>query len=104
MDLSSQKVTDKDKLDLCKRYFFIGFALLPFLWAVNACWFFREAFLRKPAFPEQKQMQKLVLASGAGAVVCSALLVAWTATFVGHRAEWGAFADALSFNVPTGSP
>ena len=39
MDLSSPKVSADDKLDLCKKYFYIGFAFLPLLWAVNAVWF-----------------------------------------------------------------
>ena len=38
MDLSSPKVGSDEKLALCKKYFFIGFAFLPLLWAVNAVW------------------------------------------------------------------
>lgn len=39
MDLSSPKVGSDEKLALCKKYFYIGFAFLPLLWAVNAVWF-----------------------------------------------------------------
>lgn len=35
----------------------VGFACLPFIWAVNSIWFFDEAF-RKPAYDEQKLIRK----------------------------------------------
>lgn len=31
--------------------------LLPFMWAINAVWFFKEAFT-KPPFEEQEQIKK----------------------------------------------
>lgn len=33
-----------------------GFALLPFLWLVNAIWFFKYAF-KSAEFPEQKKIR-----------------------------------------------
>lgn len=44
MDLSSAKVTPEQKVSLCTKYFYLGFLFLPFLWGVNAAWFFGEAF------------------------------------------------------------
>ena len=44
MDLSSPKVGSDEKLALCKKYFYIGFAFLPLLWAVNAVWFVNRAY------------------------------------------------------------
>jgi len=35
----------------------VGFALLPFLWTINAVWFFKEAFAMPP-YEEQKQIKK----------------------------------------------
>nr|CAH7766969.1 unnamed protein product [Callosobruchus chinensis] len=55
MDLA--KVPNEKKLSLCQWYFRIGFLFLPFVWAVNAIWFFNEAF-RKPAYEEQKRIKK----------------------------------------------
>ena len=101
MDLSSPKVTGADKLQLCSRYFYLGFALLPFLWAVNFVWFFKEAFV-KEAYEEQRQIRRLVVASGALAGLSIGALVAWVTLFTVHRVEWGAFADSISFNIPTG--
>lgn len=37
--------------------FTAGFAFLPFLWAINAVWFFSDAF-KKPHFEEQAQIRK----------------------------------------------
>lgn len=39
------------------RLFTAGFAVLPFLWAINAVWFFRDAF-RSPFFEEQPEIRK----------------------------------------------
>ncbi len=104
MDLSNAKVTDREKADLCRRYFCLGFALLPFLWAVNAVWFFREAFLRRPGFPEQKELRRYAGASAALAALSLGAAGAWLAAFVAGRTEWGELGDRLSFNIPTGSP
>ena len=54
---------DEDKLVLSRKYFYGGFALLPFLWFVNAIWFFREAFLRKPVYDQQKAIKGYVVKS-----------------------------------------
>lgn len=103
MDLSSAKVSDDEKLGLCRRYFYLGFAFLPFLWAINAVWFFQEAFVRKPEFPQQKELKRLVIMSGIGSIICLAALITWMSVFTNLRAEWGELGDRLSFNIPTGS-
>ncbi|KAK8378675.1 hypothetical protein O3P69_009403 [Scylla paramamosain] len=56
------------KLNLCRKYYMAGFALLPFMWAVNALWFMREAFWAPP-YPEQKQIRRYVVVSGVGALL-----------------------------------
>ena len=101
MDLSSPKVTQQEKLDLCRKYFYFGIFFLPFLWAVNAVWFFKEAFV-KQAFPEQKAMKRFVVMSAVGAVIYFIAFVTWIALFSQYRTEWGALGDRLSFNIPTG--
>lgn len=103
MDLSSKKVTPEDKVDLCKKYFYLGWAFLPFLWGVNAVWFYREAF-SKPEFEGQKTIKKLVIMSGVGALVWLVGLITWIAVFTINRADWGATADYMSFNIPLGKP
>ncbi|XP_014467936.1 PREDICTED: gamma-secretase subunit pen-2 [Dinoponera quadriceps] len=101
MDLA--KVPNERKLYLCKWYFRVGFALLPFLWAVNAIWFWKEAFV-EPSYEEQKQIKKYVILSAIGAAIWATALLAWTITFQTQRAAWGEFADAISYIIPTGIP
>lgn len=102
MDLSSRKVTPEQKLDLCRKYFIFGFAFLPFLWAVNAVWFAKEAFMKKPEYEEQKSLKKYVVASAIGALSYFVAFVAWIVVFSNNRAQWGELGDRLSFNIPTG--
>ncbi|XP_025158740.1 gamma-secretase subunit pen-2 isoform X1 [Harpegnathos saltator] len=80
-----------------------GFALLPFLWAVNVIWFWKEAFT-KPLYEEQKQIKKYVIISAIGATVWAIALLAWIITFQTQRAAWGEFGDAISYIIPTGIP
>lgn len=101
MDLS--KIPNEKKLYLCKWYFRGGFALLPFLWTVNAVWFAREAFI-VPHYEEQKQIKRYVIYSAIGATVWTAALLAWIITFQTQRAAWGEFGDAISYIIPTGIP
>ncbi|ENN78012.1 gamma-secretase subunit pen-2 [Dendroctonus ponderosae] len=101
MDLS--KVPNEKKLALCRQYFKVGFALLPLVWAVNALWFFGEAF-RKPPFSEQRQIRKYVVCSGLGALLWLLGVGAWVVVFQVNRARWGAMADQLSFIIPLGMP
>ena len=57
MNLNSPKVTPEEKVDLCKKYFYLGWLLFPFAWAVNAVWFYPEAF-RKPEFQVKDWLPK----------------------------------------------
>ena len=104
MDLSSPKLTDGDRLSLCRKYFFAGFACLPFVWFVNAVWFSGQAFVRKPEFPEQKAIRGYVIASGIGSLIWFTALLAWFITYVRNRQDWGEFGDKISFNIPLGQP
>lgn len=101
MDL--KRVKNEDKLQLCRKYYFGGFALLPFLWAVNAVWFFREAFL-VPSFDEQRQIKSYVIRSFIGAIIWIGAITAWVTVFQIYRADWGTTADKMSFIIPKGIP
>jgi len=91
------------KMVLCRKYYYAGFAFLPFLWAINAVWFFNDVF-RKPAFEEQSQMRTYVIRSGIGALIWVGICVAWTCVFQINRASWGELGDQLSFVIPRGIP
>ncbi|XP_074594393.1 presenilin enhancer, gamma-secretase subunit [Brevipalpus obovatus] len=101
MDMKRMK--DDDKLYICKRYFYGGFALLPFLWIVNSIWFFEEAFLSSRQYPEKPQIRKLVILSLIAGTVSLLILSAWVVYFQENRAsaDWG---DSLSLFAPEGIP
>ncbi|KAL0281228.1 UNVERIFIED_CONTAM: hypothetical protein PYX00_002279 [Menopon gallinae] len=101
MDLT--KLKDDKKLELCRWYFRAGFAFLPFLWCVNAVWFFREAF-KRPPYEEQQQIKRYVVSSIIGCIIWLVIIISWTVIFQTKRAEWGEFADTISFVIPTGRP
>ncbi|VDK40265.1 unnamed protein product [Gongylonema pulchrum] len=98
MDL--KKMSNADKVTLCRRYFYIGFALLPLVWIVNAVWFFRCAFI-EPS-PVQKILRRYVLYSIIGASLWLLLLMAWEIFFQFERAKGLEWTDRLSFVFPVG--
>ncbi|XP_027049120.1 gamma-secretase subunit PEN-2-like [Pocillopora verrucosa] len=101
MDL--RKVPDEEKVNLCRKYFLGGFALLPFLWFINVVWFFREAFI-KPTFTGQSKLKSYVIKSAVGFLIWFAGLTAWIIIYQKYRASWGEFGDKISFVIPLGEP
>ncbi|XP_075151420.1 presenilin enhancer, gamma-secretase subunit [Haematobia irritans] len=101
--MNISKATGEQKLQLCRTYFRAGFALLPFLWAVNFFWFFKEAFVMS-SFPEQRTIKQYVIFSGLGTLLWTIVLTIWVIIFQTQRSEWGATADYMSFIIPLGKP
>ncbi|XP_020833460.1 gamma-secretase subunit PEN-2 isoform X2 [Phascolarctos cinereus] len=101
--MNLERVSNEEKLNLCRKYYLGGFALLPFLWLVNVLWFFREAFLA-PAYEEQGQIKGYVWRSALGLVFWLVALTSWITIFQINRARWGALGDYLSFTIPLGIP
>ncbi|XP_068855913.1 gamma-secretase subunit PEN-2 [Aphelocoma coerulescens] len=101
--MNLERVSNEEKLQLCRKYYLGGFVLLPFLWLVNVLWFFRAAFLAPP-FGEQPRLKRYVLRSAVGAGLWGLGLGLWVALFQTRRGQWGALGDALSFTQPMGEP
>ncbi|VDN04682.1 unnamed protein product [Thelazia callipaeda] len=99
MDL--KKMSDADKVTLCKRYFYIGFALLPLVWIVNAVWFFKCAFYEKPSLT-QKVIRQYVIYSMVGASLWIIVLTVWEIFFQFERAKGLEWTDRISFVFPVG--
>ncbi|KAH3702540.1 hypothetical protein DPMN_077564 [Dreissena polymorpha] len=99
MDL--KRVKNDEKLNLCRKYYLGGFALLPFLWFVNSVWFFQEAFF-KPQYEEQRQIRTYVIRSIIGSIIWIGVIVTWVTIFQLKRADWGATADYMSMVIPKG--
>ncbi|CAM5124487.1 gamma-secretase subunit PEN-2 isoform X3 [Chelonia mydas] len=101
--MNLERVPNEEKLNLCRKYYLGGFALLPFLWLVNVLWFCREAFLA-PAYTEQPQIKSYVQRSAMGLLFWVIVLTTWVTIFQTHRARWGELGDYLSFTIPLGIP
>ncbi|XP_033757803.1 gamma-secretase subunit PEN-2-like [Pecten maximus] len=101
MDL--KRMSNEDKLSLCRKYYIGGFAMLPFLWFVNSVWFFKEAFIH-PSYNEQKQIRTYVIRSIIGTVIWLAIIITWVIVFQSNRVTWGIIGDRLSFVLPRGIP
>lgn len=53
------RMSPKERLSLCRKYFFIGLAFLPLVWLVNCVWFYSYTFCSKaPESDEKKSMKK----------------------------------------------
>ncbi|KAK0397651.1 hypothetical protein QR680_002203 [Steinernema hermaphroditum] len=74
------KAPRAQQLQLCRLYFYMGFALLPVMWLVNAIWFFKLAF-KSPPFDEQANIKKYVKLSAFFALVWTIIFVMWQVFF-----------------------
>ena len=99
--MNLDKVSQEEKVKICKKYFKIGCFLLPFVWLVNIVWFFKEAFLKKPSDPT---IRRYVGASIIGTVIWTAGVIVWTVVYQTQRASWGVGGDYISVIVPIGRP
>ncbi|CAA7027073.1 unnamed protein product [Microthlaspi erraticum] len=70
-------LTEEASVDYARRFYKFGFALLPWLWAVN-CFYFWPVLRHPRGFP---QTRKYVVRSAIGFSVFTALLSAWALTF-----------------------
>lgn len=101
--MNLERVTNEDKLSLCRKYYRGGFILLPFLWLVNSIWFFKEAFM-KPQYQEQAEIKKYVVRSAVGVLGWTVVLTVWISIYQHFRPQWGATGDYMSFTIPFGIP
>ena len=100
-DMNLEKVSKEEKLNLSRKYFYIGLACAPFVWLANAVWFFREAFFKEDP---PKGLRRYVLMSMVGTLIWTVVFVLWTIVYQTQRAKWGAFGDYISFWAPKGIP
>ena len=42
-DMKLSRASPEDKINICRKYFFAGIPLLPWVWVVNVLWFWTEA-------------------------------------------------------------
>ncbi|CAF1696810.1 hypothetical protein Bca4012_000425 [Brassica carinata] len=90
-------LTEEASVDYARRFYKFGFALLPWLWAVN-CFYFWPVLRHSRAFP---QIRNYVVRSAVGFSVFTSLLLAWALTFsLGGEQLFGPVWDKLvMYNV-----
>ncbi|XP_019056575.1 PREDICTED: probable gamma-secretase subunit PEN-2 [Tarenaya hassleriana] len=90
-------LTEEASVDYARRFYRFGFALLPWLWAVN-CFYFWPVLRHSRSFP---RIRHYVVGSAIGFTVFSALLSAWALTFaIGGEQLFGPVWDKLvMYNV-----
>uniref|UniRef100_A0A8C3UAX0 Gamma-secretase subunit PEN-2 n=1 Tax=Catharus ustulatus TaxID=91951 RepID=A0A8C3UAX0_CATUS len=95
--MNLERVSNEEKLELCRKYYLGGFLLLPFLWLVNVVWF--SLYLSQVC-----HLSRYVIRSAVGAALWGLGLGVWVGLFQTRRNQWGALGDALSFTQPMGEP
>ncbi|KAI7901926.1 gamma-secretase subunit PEN-2-like protein [Cokeromyces recurvatus] len=93
-----EKMSSEERINICKKMFYGGFAFLPLLWLVNFMYFFNTS--RKADAP--KELKKYVYFSLFGCIVWFILLTTWYAIFVNKRVAWGQIADRITVVIPKG--
>uniref|UniRef100_A0A914Z6L8 Gamma-secretase subunit PEN-2 n=1 Tax=Panagrolaimus superbus TaxID=310955 RepID=A0A914Z6L8_9BILA len=99
--MNLERIRDTEKLDLCRKYFYIGCFCLPFVWLVNFVWFFKHAY-KRPHFAQQELIRKYTTFSIIGCIIWTILIVAWNIVFHYYRTSYAQYADYLSFVFPIG--
>ncbi|VDP40496.1 unnamed protein product [Echinostoma caproni] len=95
------KLSNQEKLKICRTYFFAGLPFLPFVWWINVFSFLREVLYARP-YPELQPIKRYVLFSLIGALFWTLALILWLAFYYTSRVAWGELGDRLSFNIPAG--
>ncbi|CAN8256802.1 unnamed protein product [Cochlearia groenlandica] len=85
-------LTEEASVDYARRFYKFGFALLPWLWAVN-CFYFWPVLRHSRAFPRTRNY---VVRSAIGFSVFTAILSVWALTFaIGGEKLFGPVWDKL---------
>ncbi|XVE83352.1 hypothetical protein DITRI_Ditri16bG0082400 [Diplodiscus trichospermus] len=90
-------LSEDESLSYARRFYKFGYALLPWLWAVN-CFYFWPVLRHSRSFP---RLRPYVVGSAVGFTVFSALLSSWALTFaIGGENLFGPIWDELvMYNV-----
>ncbi|KAB2627140.1 gamma-secretase subunit PEN-2 [Pyrus ussuriensis x Pyrus communis] len=85
-------LSEEESVSYARRFYKFGFALLPWLWALN-CFYFWPVLRHSRSFP---RIHHYVLRSAVGFTVFTALLLSWALTFaIGGEHLFGHVWDQL---------
>ncbi|KAM0900223.1 hypothetical protein ACQ4PT_020781 [Festuca glaucescens] len=85
-----------------RRFFLWGFACLPFLWAINCCYFWPVLRSPKASSPAAfAPIRPYVVKSAIGFTIFAAVLLTWAMTFIigGERLFGPVWNDLVMYNV-----
>lgn len=116
MAKAASKLSDDEILRISRRYFYIGFAFLPFLWLINVLYFRSEVKNRADRIDKKVHSCKhigihniiITIAikdikySLIGTILWLVISSAWFGVFVANRVQWGLAADKLTVVIPKG--
>ena len=84
--MNLDKMSEEEKLKISRKYFIIGFFVLPAVWLANAIWFFKEAFIKRQGHP---MIRRYVAGSMLGVLVWVAVVVIWTTVYQNTTSQLG---------------
>ncbi|KAH7691262.1 gamma-secretase subunit pen-2, partial [Aphelenchoides avenae] len=87
-----ERLNGAEKLDICRKYFFMGLALMPLAWIVNVCWFCKYAY-GSEEFEQKRSIRFYVNLSLVGALVGAAIFTGWIVFFQCERARGMVWTD-----------
>ncbi|GLT81565.1 hypothetical protein SLE2022_000100 [Rubroshorea leprosula] len=90
-------LSEDESVTYARRFYKFGYALLPWLWAIN-CFYFWPVLRNSRSFP---RLRPYVFGSAVGFAVFSTLLLSWALTFaIGGKDLFGPVWDQLvMYNV-----
>ncbi|KAG0044520.1 Gamma-secretase subunit pen-2 [Gryganskiella cystojenkinii] len=92
MTKAIEKMGADEILQVSKKLFYGGFALLPLLWVYNILYIWPVR--NRPDL--SPQVRRNLLMSGILSVVMFIIFATWFGVFVSHRLNWGARGDTLT--------
>jgi len=90
-------LSEEESLSYARRFYKFGFAMLPWLWAVN-CFYFWPVLCHSRSFPH---IHRYVVRSAVGFAIFTALLSAWALTFAigGDRLFGPVWGQLVMYNL-----
>ncbi|XP_015577066.1 probable gamma-secretase subunit PEN-2 [Ricinus communis] len=90
-------LSEEESIKYARRFYKFGYALLPWLWAVN-CFYFWPALRNSRSFP---RIRPYVIRSAVGFTAFSILLCSWALTFAigGERLFGPVWNELVMYNV-----
>ena len=100
-----RRMNKEEKLNILRKYFFIGMAGLPLAWIINCIWFYDETFSieNEPTELYDIEVRNYVIKSGLGLMLYISIFSIWIFVFMMYRIQWGEFGDTISFTIQKGT-